>query len=608
MPAVAKHPFLLDIDPGDGSGPLSRLMRARALRCVFQPIVAMADGAIHAHEALIRGPRAMPLHSADALLAAARSEGLLVEFELMCVSVALERWAELKQPGRLYLNVSAGALLEAIRRRSIPAIFKSIQELGLSTRKLTLEITEHEHVADVDAFVDGVREVQAAGLSFALDDFGDGRSSLRLWAELAPDVVKIDKYFTRDISRHARKLQTLRAVMQIAEVFGSSLVAEGIESADDLRVIRDLGIAWGQGYFLGMPESAPESTRPEALEALLDARVAVLPSLRSAATPSRLRELGVIRAEPIDAGTTNDSLVAMFDVHRDWPAIAVVDDGIPIAIIERHQFLDRYARGFFKEVYGRKPALEFGNRCPRLLERDQDVSELIGILTSQDQRYLTEGFIVTENGRYVGIGTAEQLVRNVTESRVEAARHANPLTFLPGNIPITEHVTRLLGKGGEFVLCYLDLLNFKPFNDRYGYWHGDELIKLAATTMLGQCDPQRDFLGHVGGDDFIMIFQDGHWRARVMRIIGEFNAAAVAFYDEAGQAAGGVVSEDRRGVERFFGFTTLYAGAVAVRPGDFASSERVASAAARAKQEAKTGGLQLIVHEGRGPASEFAPL
>src|SRR5260370_41959354 len=80
-------------------------------------------------------------------------------------------------------------------------------------------------------------------------------------------------------------------------------------------------------------------------------------------------------------------------------------------------------------------ALPISNVQPRIVELDCDVDQLVGILTSQDQRYLSDGFIVTDNGRYVGLGTGEQLVRRVTEARIEAARHANPLTFLPGNIP-----------------------------------------------------------------------------------------------------------------------------------------------------------------------------
>lgn len=74
------------------------------------------------------------------------------------------------------------------------------------------------------------------------------------------------------------------------------------------------------------------------------------------------------------------------------------------------------------ELYGKKPRITFANLSPRLIEREHDSEQLVGILTSQDQRYLKEGFIVTDNGRYVGLGTGDQLVRTFTESRIEAAR------------------------------------------------------------------------------------------------------------------------------------------------------------------------------------------
>ena len=203
------------------------------------------------------------------------------------------------------------------------------------------------------------------------------------------------------------------------------------------------------------------------------------------------------------------------------------------------------------------------------------------------------------------MGTGDQLVRMVTESRIEAARHANPLTFLPGNIPITEHIERLLASGGEFVACYGDLNNFKPFNDHYGYWRGDEMIRLMAKCAVGHCDPQRDFVGHVGGDDFILLFQSDDWEQRCERLIEAFDTHAQTLYDEAGRAAGGIEAEDRHGVRRFFPFTSLSIGSVRVRGGQFRSAELVANAAASAKHSAKLANVGLFVRQGE---SSFAGL
>jgi GGDEF domain-containing protein len=186
------------------------------------------------------------------------------------------------------------------------------------------------------------------------------------------------------------------------------------------------------------------------------------------------------------------------------------------------------------------------------------------------------------------------LVRQVTESRVEAARHANPLTLLPGNIPISEHIERLLSAGADFVCCYADLRNFKPFNDYYGYWRGDEMIKLLARTAQEHCDPQRDFLGHVGGDDFVILFQSADWQTRCAALVSRFNESAEKLYDDNCRDAGGIEAEDRHGVKRFFAFTSLYVGAVPVSQGHrYKGAADVASAAARAKQAAKPQALDI---------------
>jgi GGDEF domain-containing protein len=487
--------------------------------------------------------------------------------------------------------------VQVISTSSSQEIADSIRRRGLQPRLLVVELTEHEHVTDIATLSQVARELNGAGIELALDDFGDGRSSLRLWSEIQPAIVKIDKYFTRDLSRHAQKVQTLRALMQIADVFGSVLVAEGIETGDDLRVVRDLGISYGQGYFMGMPDPVPRvHIEDGAQTVLIDQRVAVMPVMRSASSSGRAKEFLVIQAPTVAPSMNHNDVADLFDAHPNLHAVALVDNEIPVGLLDRRQFMERFAKRYFKELYGRKPCALFANMAPRVIEREHSVEDLIGILTSQDQRYLTEGFIVTENGRYIGLGTGDQLVRSVTESRIEAARHANPLTFLPGNIPLTEHIERLLASGGEFVACYGDLNQFKPFNDHYGYWRGDEMIRLMARLSVACADPQRDFVGHVGGDDFVMLFQSNDWEERCEKLVADFNLSARSMYDDAGLAAGGVHAEDRQGVMRFFSFTTLSIGAVRVRKGQFRNADDVANAAASAKHAAKMANAPLVVH------------
>lgn len=578
-----------------GASLLTQIIEGRRLYPVFQPIVALDAVSIFAHEALIRGPQGTPLHTPDALLKAAAEEGLGYELEYACVVAAMQTWGQLKVPGRLFVNISANALSQLFEERGPQSLLTLLRELKITPRMLVLEITEHERVADMDHLAAIVQRVRSVGVGLALDDFGDGRSSLRLWSQLRPEYVKIDKYFTKAISEHGDKLKTLQALQQIAEIFGSVLVAEGVETAEDLRVLRDLGITLGQGYFLGHPDRQPVPyLQDQAQRVLRERQIAVLPELTRAVTGSQLSLAALIDAPVVTEATTNDALADLFMSQADLHAVALVQDTRPVGIINRAQFMNQYSKLYYRDVYGRKSCAVHANREARIVERNHSVDDLIGILTSQDQRYLADGFIVTDNGRYVGLGTGEQLVRSVTETRIEAARHANPLTFLPGNIPISQHMDRLLKKQVRFVACYADLNHFKPFNDYYGYWRGDEMIRLVARIAVEQCDPQFDFLGHVGGDDFILLFQSADWRVRCERLVAEFNNRSKALFDEEARQAGGILAEDRQGVERFFACTTLSVGAVVIDAKRFTRPEDVANLAARAKHDAKVAGLGVF--------------
>jgi EAL domain-containing protein (putative c-di-GMP-specific phosphodiesterase class I)/GGDEF domain-containing protein len=580
----------------EGAGPLAGLLRSNSLYPVYQPIAGLKDGAIFAHEALIRGPHDTLLQFPGALFEAAKLENLNFDLENSSAISAIDRWGEMRNPGRLFVNISAEVLVALLARHGTDALMQLIGDLAVLPRMLVLEITEHERVADMDHLASTVEAVRRAGVSLALDDFGDGRSSLRLWSQLKPEFVKIDKYFTKDISQHADKLKTIQALQQIAAIFDTELIAEGIETPDDLRVLRDLGIPYGQGYLLGRPAPDPLlQIEPEASGILRDRRVAVFPEFDKISQQGHLRLMSVIDAPVAGVETSNDALAQILLAMPLLHAVAVVDAGRPVGLINRAQFMNEYSKLYFREVWGRRSCMMHANLEPRLVERNHKIDELLGILTSDDQRYLLEGFIVTENGRYVGLGTGDQLVRSVTETRIEAARHANPLTFLPGNVPISQHIQRLLNSGAAFVACYADLNNFKPFNDQYGYWRGDEMIRLLARVIMSHCDTQRDFVGHVGGDDFLVLFQSIDWHERCQRIVDSLAAGALELFDPRAREAGGIHAEDRHGVQRFFPCTTLSIGAVVADPGHFLKAEDVATGAAEAKHHAKNAASGLFV-------------
>jgi diguanylate cyclase (GGDEF)-like protein len=575
---------------------LVALIDQRLLLPHFQPIVQLSDGSVHGHEALIRTPAGCRWANPDALFLAAREAGLSTRLEIECVRAALQAWSRFKPPGRLYLNLSAAALMAALEAPDVTSLLSRLGNGVVAPESIVVELTEHEHVRDVEALAGAVARLRRHKVALALDDFGDGRSSLRLWSELKPEIVKIDKYFSRHLSRHAEKLQTLRALLQISQTLGASLVAEGIESTEDLHLVRDLGIGLGQGWALGLPQAQPvaQIVAP-ALAVIRSKDVAVFPERRRT-TQQRASARTLLReVPPVSLSCSNQDLFEIFVAQDSLEAVAIVDGERPVGLVSRQHFVDRFAKPYFPELYGRKACTLFANLSPRLVDLHAGIEDLAEVLTSHDQRYLAEGIIIVDGGRYRGLGSGKDLVRTVTESRIEAARHANPLTLLPGNIPITQHIQRLLSAGREFVACYGDLNHFKPFNDQYGYWRGDEMILLAARCFTAQADPRRDFVGHVGGDDFVVLFQSDDWERRSEAALTRFNQEALALYDEQARRAGGIEAEDRHGCMRFHPLTTLGIGAVRVVAGGALRPEDVANAAAQAKRQTKQRGVGLYL-------------
>lgn len=581
----------LSVADAEAPDPVLRALAPGAMYPVFQPIFATATGDVLAHEALMRlhGAPVSPL----VVLDAARRQGRLGEVETLAARVAAARF-DPACAGLVFVNLSSHAILQGELRPQ--QVLDSLLASGMDLRRFVVELTERDIVEDAARLAEALAYLRARGVRLALDDFGNGHSNFELWHELAPEFVKIDRFLIDGIAASAGRLAIVKALVEVAAALGTELVAEGIEREGDLALVKDMGIGYAQGYLLGRP-STELHRAPSPVLRELGARVPVRPR---PARVAGLRQVSaahlLIDAPALTLHHTNEDAESVFRAHPTLHALPVVDDeGRPVGLVNRRVFSERMARPFARELGGRKPCTTSMHASPILCDINEGITDMAEILRGEDQRYLSDGFVITENGRYRGLGTGEALVRRVTELRIEAARYANPLTLLPGNIPITEHIARLLDAGQAFVVAYCDLNHFKPFNDQYGYFRGDQMIRLVADVHLHHLDPHLDFLGHVGGDDFVAVFQSDDWNARCERIVAEFNAGATQLYDADDAERGMVRGEDRSGRPAMFPLCSLSIGVAQVLPAHFSDPEEIASVAAVAKRRAKRAGVGVFV-------------
>jgi diguanylate cyclase (GGDEF)-like protein len=589
----------------DPTSILDQALSSMYLRAAFQPVIRIQTGVIVAYEGLIRSDLPGAALTPIDLLDLARARGKLGEFELRAARCIATEFSRQALGGRLLVNLSAHAVLHDGMRPD--DVIDALTVPGLDFGRITVEITERDIVENAAALAHALGYLRARGVRIALDDFGNGHSNFEMWNEVQPEIVKIDRYLINGLSRSAEKLAIVRALCTVAETLGAELVGEGVEEGDDLCMLRELGIPFAQGFLIGHPESQPAASVPAAaMQALASASVPVPPRPRGpvSARPLNAEHL-LIQAPALAPTQTNEDLVQVFGADDRLHAVAVVEDGQPIGIVNRRAFTERMAQPFARELFGRKSCTSFMNAHPLLCDAEQSLQSMADILRGEDQRYLSDGFVITSQGRYLGLGTGESLVRRVTEIRVEAARYANPLTFLPGNIPVTEHIARLLEAARPFTATYFDLDQFKPFNDQYGYFRGDEMICLLASTLTGDLRHDCDFVGHIGGDDFVVLFQGDDWIDRCTQMRLRFNQMAPALFDAADRARGGIEGEDRQGSRRLIPITTVAVGAVSFVDEFPRHAEAVASLAAAAKRIAKRGsGFHAVRYEAEVPSAQ----
>lgn len=563
---------------------LNEIIEHSQLTALFQPIVNLGNGDIVGYEGLIRGPSDSPLHSPLSLFKSAAQHRLGAKLEYLCRRVVLESFAELGLEGQLFLNVSPECLIQNNARHG--ETLQYMKEIGLSPTRVIIELTESQPTYDYNVLRSATMHYRNMGFQIAMDDLGEGFSGLRLWSELRPDFVKIDMHFIQGINHDPVKLQFVRSIQEIAEKSGCQVIAEGIETQAELLLIRDLNIASGQGYHLARPNGKPATVLPaEVIMALKPA-----PAQRPARTQSHAGSTAIrlLRQTPtVGPDTLNDIIYETFLANPELQSIPVIENDRPVGMISRFMLIDRFARPYHRELFGKKSCAELMDPAPLVVDRHIGIRELSSLMIESERQHLANGFIITAEGLYLGVGTGQDLIRAITDMQISVARHANPLTQLPGNILIDDQIERLLCSKTEFQVCYCDLNDFKPFNDVYGFHKGDELIRLTGELLGKFCDPKLDFIGHIGGDDFIILFQSADWEQRCRHILDLFGVNVISFFSPEDHERGGYFTEDRQGKRVFHPLTSLSLGVIHVQPDTFTSVQQVATAAAEAKKQAK---------------------
>ncbi len=233
---------------------LERIISADGISTVFQPITDIRSGGIFGYEALSRG--SFPFSNPALMFEVAERCGLSWDLDRACRITALRSIAALPAVERektFFINVSPRSITDG---RAVEGLtLSAMKAFSIQQDRIVIEVTETASIADYAAFEAQIRHYAKQGYRIALDDFGSGHSGLLTLVAAAPHFLKLDRALVSQVDHDPYRQKLISAVAAFATNVGIELVGEGVERGEELRTLLDLGVRYGQGFFIGRPRS-----------------------------------------------------------------------------------------------------------------------------------------------------------------------------------------------------------------------------------------------------------------------------------------------------------------------------------------------------------------
>ncbi|MFP3999487.1 MAG: bifunctional diguanylate cyclase/phosphodiesterase [Desulfobacterales bacterium] len=561
---------------------LCNIISEDRIQTVFQPIFDLKTGEVYAYESLARFDASIGFANTAAVFQAARKHQLTACLESLCRQNTYSSMARLAIDRPVAINISPHLL-----QRPPSAV---LNELYTVQDRIILELTERYRIRDQQKFAESIEFYRQAGFVVAIDDLGAGFAGLSMLARIQPSIVKIDRFIIDGIQHSTKKQMLLEAMVSFCRKINALVVAEGIENAEELKTILPMQVDLAQGFFLGRPEKSPGKCNPEAKKCIDQYRCQTAMSCPSASVANTIGTL-MSPTLAVDDSASVKCALDMFNADKTVLTLPVVHQKKPAGILSRTDLYTKIGQQYGFSLFSQKPVASI-MKPATVFEAETSLEEVTRKVLDRKSNAIYDAVIVVKNGAYVGTVQIYELLQRITEQKILLARQANPLTGLPGNNLIKAEILHRLEKKELFAVLYIDLDNFKPFNDNFGFEKGDQVLRYLGHMLqeeLLRWDVNA-FVGHVGGDDFVIVCRSGQIDALCRCLITRFQYEVKQFHDEQSIVRQCYWSYDRLGRKRQYRLLTISIAVVTTEHRAFESYGHLVSVASEIKKKVKNNG------------------
>lgn len=529
------------------------IIQEKLIRPVYQPIVSLQTGKIFAYEALSRIKKEKCNINIGELFQAAEDMDEVWELETLCRKQSLKGATDKPKGVKLFLNVDPNSIRDEKFKSGTTT--KYLKQYGLDPSDIVFEITERSAIAETMIFQETLQHYRREKFEVAIDDFGEGYSGINRVCAIRPEYIKLDIELIRDVDKDSIKQAIVENMVTLCRGIGIAVIAEGIETKEELKELIRLQVAFGQGYYLQRPQ---DSMMKLDVEKKQEIRKLCLKT-QNYYEPTFFGNVETI-CKYKETTTRETRASILYDFIMRNPSITEItvldQERHTVGIITRGLLLDKLGGRFGYDLNAKKMAEEL--MCKDFLSVDSKTQiEIVSKMAlAREQERLYEAVVVTRDDKYLGVVTVKDLLEVAISIQVKRAADSNPLTGLPGNKTIEEKIRKCLAEKLPYTIIYLDLDNFKAYNDAYGFNNGDMMIQTVVSSME-ECCRKDEFMGHIGGDDFVVISGDFEAGKLCQNIIECFSKSIEHLYSEEDWSRGYIISKNRNGFQEQFPIATL---------------------------------------------------
>lgn len=512
---------------------LEEIIIRELIYSVYQPIFSLRDGSIYGYEALSRVQGENCYSNVEEMFQEAEQSGKIWGLEQVCRRVALKGIYEQQNTfnagdKKLFLNVNPQVLHDEKFREGFTSEY--LRRYHIDTDRVVFEVTERESVENQNDFLKTIEHYKKQNYGIAIDDVGSAYAGLNLICSLSPHFIKLDINLIRNIHQNPTQYAMVKGMVEFSLNSGILLIAEGIETKKELDILIDLGVQYGQGFYLARPQPLllddNEQLRREIVEQNQEKHNKNFLGLER----YYIKNL-VVPGLTVAPETKMETVLGYIEKNVSALGICVIEDGRVLGIMTRDKMLREVSGRYGFALHHNKTMAEMADRGFLKVDAEAPISGVAKLAMERESDSLYDFIVVTENDRYLGIVTVKNLLKKATEIDVDFAKSSNPLTGLPGNNMIHQEILHCMKQQDIYSIYYLDLDNFKVYNDVYGFEKGDEIIRILA-DILKENRVENDFIGHIGGDDFIVIRPGKSDENYTEKIRIEFEERAHMLYSE----------------------------------------------------------------------------